>query len=253
MQIKFLTLNVWHGGLVWDNLVEFIHKENPDIAFFQEIYNSPDQNLEKRYRTVSLFAKEFPNLAYHTFGPKVIDTTTKSPQGDAIFSKFPLIGEKVYFFDSQLKEHNLMIQDPYAKEIPEGMLESYVEIEGKKVWLYNWHGIWAELGRDTPERFRMLDVIVKAAKGKERIILAGDTNLNPDTEFVENLEEQLNVKNIFGTTLTSTFNMKYKEDPGFATAVVDMIFVTPNIKVIGKNQPQVDVSDHMPLVAELEI
>lgn len=253
MKIKFLTLNIWHGGIVWDNLVDFIKKEDPDIAFFQEVYGSENTDLEKRFRTISLFKKEFPNLAYHTFGPKVIDTTTKSPQGDAIFSKFPLVGEKVYFFDSQLKEHNLTIQDPYAKEIPEGMLESYVEIDGKKVWLYNWHGIWAELGKDTPERFKMLDVIVNAIKGKERIILAGDTNLNPDTEFVRLLQERTNVKSVFGNSLTSTFNMKHKTNPGFATAVVDMIFTTPDIKVIEKKQPDDDVSDHKPLIAILEI
>lgn len=253
MKIKFLTLNIWHGGLIWDNLVEFIHKEDPDIAFFQEIYGSENEKLEKRYRTISLFEKEFPKLTYHMFGPTVIDSTTKAPEGKAIFSKLPLEGNKVYFFNGKLKEHDLQIHDPFAAEIPEGMLESTVVLNGKKVWLYSWHGVWEKLGHDTKARFKMQDIIVGALKGKERIILAGDTNLNPDTQFVANIQEKLGIKSVFGESLVSTFNMKHKTNPGFATAVVDMIFTTPNIKVVDKYQPDDDVSDHKPLVAILEV
>lgn len=253
MRIKFLTLNIWHGGLLWDNLIKFIRKEDPDIAFFQEIYGSEDEKLEKRFRTVNLFQKEFPQLKYSVFGPTVIDSTTKAPEGKAIFSKLPLDGNKVYIFNGQVKEHNLLINDPYAAEIPEGMVESTVLIEGKKIWLYSWHGVWEKLGHDTEARFKMQDSIVDALKGKDRIILAGDTNLNPDTQFVKNIQEKLGIQSVFGDSLISTFNMKHKTNPGFATAVVDMIFVTPNIKVIDKYQPDDDVSDHKPLVALLEV
>jgi endonuclease/exonuclease/phosphatase family metal-dependent hydrolase len=47
--------------------------------------------------------------------------------------------------------------------------------------------------------------------------------------------------------------MKYKDDRGYATAAVDMIFVSSSTKILKKECPDVEVSDHLPLVVELEI
>ena len=47
--------------------------------------------------------------------------------------------------------------------------------------------------------------------------------------------------------------MKRKTDPGYAAAVVDMIFISKNIEVISHDCPQVDISDHLPLVCKFNI
>lgn len=47
--------------------------------------------------------------------------------------------------------------------------------------------------------------------------------------------------------------MKRKTTFGYATAVVDMIFVSGDICVTSKSCPKVDISDHLPLVCEFEI
>ncbi len=44
-----------------------------------------------------------------------------------------------------------------------------------------------------------------------------------------------------------------KDEEGFSQAVVDMIFISPNLKVVEHHQPQVDASDHYPLVISLEV
>jgi endonuclease/exonuclease/phosphatase family metal-dependent hydrolase len=56
---------------------------------------------------------------------------------------------------------------------------------------------------------------------------------------------------VFGEELKTTFNMKHKDNPGYATAAVDMMFISPDIKVSEKACPEVDVSDHLPLVVQL--
>jgi len=59
--------------------------------------------------------------------------------------------------------------------------------------------------------------------------------------------------NIFGNELKTSFNMRRKDNPGYATACVDMLFVSSDIKVMDKVCPDVDISDHLPLVATLRI
>jgi endonuclease/exonuclease/phosphatase family metal-dependent hydrolase len=73
------------------------------------------------------------------------------------------------------------------------------------------------------------------------------------TQSVAKLEERL--VNVFKDERVASFNPKQKDfvTTGYAYAVVDMVFVSPNIKVLSHIQPDVDVSDHMPQVVELEI
>jgi endonuclease/exonuclease/phosphatase family metal-dependent hydrolase len=47
--------------------------------------------------------------------------------------------------------------------------------------------------------------------------------------------------------------MHRKDNPGYATAAVDMLFVSPGIKIIDRQCPDVDISDHLPVVATLEV
>lgn len=253
MKIKFLTLNLWHGGLIWDNLINYIREENPDVAVFQEVYNGGNKSLENRFQTMNLFRKEFPEFLYCAFEPNVIDSVTKSPWGNAVFSKFPIAQQNSYLFNGSVQEFELILDNPDPSNITKGMLETCISIDGKNVWVYSWHGVWGKHGRDTEARFVMEKIIVEALTGKEYVILAGDTNLDPDTQFVADIEEKLNLVSVFGASLASTFNMKQKTRPIFAEVAVDMIFMSRNLKVINKYQPQVDVSDHLPLVTILEI
>ena len=253
MKFKFLTLNTLHGGVFWDNLIEFIHKEDPDIAVFQEVYDGSDNNLEKRFRTIEEFKKEFPELRYFKFEPTIIDSNNKVPWGNAVFSKYEITSSRNYIFNPGLLEYDFENDLPSPAEVPEGILEAEINLNGVNITVGSWHGVWDTHGKDTPARDKMLKIILENLEGKENLILAGDTNLNPDTEFVKKLESKLKIKSVFGDNLESTFNMLHKENPGYATAVVDMIFISNNFKVIDKYMPMDDVSDHRPLVAILEI
>jgi endonuclease/exonuclease/phosphatase family metal-dependent hydrolase len=58
---------------------------------------------------------------------------------------------------------------------------------------------------------------------------------------------------VFGNSLATTFNMSQKTNPGYATAAVDMLFISREIKVTSSECPQVNISDHLPLIATLEV
>lgn len=252
MQIKFLTLNIEHGGKLMDNILSFIRRENPDILFMQEVFNGVDFGLEKRFRTVEVFKEELgDNLPYSDFKAHSFDPDINAEMGNAIFSKFEITDTNNYFFDVDYQQvHFSGKHNPL--EVPRTLQYAKVNEKGIKLNLFNIHGIWGHDGNDNPRRDEMANTIIEKIGNKKNVILAGDTNLNPDTEFVKKIENELNLKSVFGTSLVSTFNMAHKTLPGYATAAVDMIFVSPEFEIIDKYMPLDDVSDHRPLVAVLD-
>lgn len=253
MQIKLITINTWFGGKIWDSLVAFIQQEKPDILALQEVYDGHSEYLEKRYRTMENFSELFSSsLPHKAFGPTVNDTGVNAPWGNAIFSKFPIKSSKTIFFDLPFTDYNFTT-DPDPRLAAEGMLEGQLDILETPLFVYSWHGPWNNHGGDSKERFVMRDKILDTLKDKERAILAGDSNMNNDTQAICDIGEKLNLINVFGNQLRTTFNMKYKDIPELANESVDKVFVSKNIKVLEKEMPMVDVSDHYPLRVILEI
>lgn len=254
MKIKVLTLNIWGGRLLY-RAIEFIKAEDPDIILLQEVFNGEDKNLDFKYKSYK-FLRQKLNLPHNAFMAAFIDTRSfkRIPQGNAIFSRFPIDNKRIIFFDIPFGEFNLEasdIQNGENQYIPMSMLRVDVRCDIKTLCAYSVHGIWGFDGKDNDRRLTMSKTILDEIKDKENVILAGDFNVNPHTKTIENIEKHL--QNVFKNELVSTFNMNHKELPGYATAIVDMIFVSKSMKIINHYMPQVDISDHMPLVCELEI
>ncbi len=253
MEIKFLTLNIWFGGKIWDNMLKFIHEEKPDILALQEVYDGHAPNLEKRFRTMEVFAQEFGDILPHNaFGATVLDTGVNVPWGNAVFSKFPILASDTIFFDLPFTRYDFRV-DSDPRLAAEGMLETKLDVGGRELFVYSWHGVWNNHGGDSRERLIMRDVIIKTLSGKESVIIAGDANIRPDTTVMHDIEEKLDLHNVFGMSLPTTFNMNHKDNPEFAKESVDKMLVTKNLKVIKSEMPKVDVSDHFPLKAILEL
>ncbi len=252
MKLTFLTLNLWQGGNLFDAVIQFIKEVDPDILALQEVYDSHDKSLKRKYRSLEVLKKTFPELKYFNFAPAFLDNRKegKIEQGNAVFSKFPIINSNVYFY-----------QIPYSTTYeektknfpfcPRNLQETLIQINNKQLYVYNTQGIWGLDGKDSPEKIVMSNVIVKHIKNKKPVILAGDFNLQPNTQTIYNIEVHL--RNVFKNELISSFNMKRKDNPGYATAVVDMVFTSKEIKIIKHVCPQVDISDHLPLIVQFQI
>jgi endonuclease/exonuclease/phosphatase family metal-dependent hydrolase len=131
--------------------------------------------------------------------------------------------------------------------VPKGLQEAIINIDDEEINIFNIHGPWGFDGKDNQERFQALSIIEKRLKNKKNIILAGDFNLNPQTQFVQTLEKKL--INVFKNKIRTSFNIKRKKEKGdWENSIVDMVFVSKEIKIIDSYQPQVDISDHLPLV-----
>ncbi|MBI4225951.1 endonuclease/exonuclease/phosphatase family protein [Candidatus Roizmanbacteria bacterium] len=251
MKIKFITLNLYHGYLL-DEAIQFLKKENPDIIALQEVYAGTDAVLPNNLRSFILLQRAL--LGYYScFAPetKLIREEGEADFGNALFSRFPIRKNRTSFLHGVYgpSQWNKSMTDFSGQ--PKNMLVVEVVIGRMTLNLYSLHGIWGFDGNDNELRLRMSRLITDEIKDKQNVIMGGDFNCRPNTQTINNIEKYL--VNVFKNELKTTFNMKHKTNGGYATAVVDMIFISPDIKVVNHYCPKVDVSDHFPLVAVLNV
>jgi endonuclease/exonuclease/phosphatase family metal-dependent hydrolase len=253
LKIKCISLNLWDGGNLLPNIFKFLEEHaDADLILLQEAYNSPDPALIENYRSVEVLQAK-TGLPYAHFAPMVLDKLLigKVEAGNAILSKFPILSSDVQFFDETYRERNAydITGNPTMPRILQHVV---VDAEGTKLNLYNLHGVWDLDGDNYSElRQNMSRVIRENVQGKQRAILAGDSNAKPTNKAMRDIEDCM--FSVFGDGLKTTYNMRRKTNPGFATAACDVMYVSPDIKVIEKSCPDVDISDHLPLIVTLDI
>ena len=74
VKFKFINLNVWLGGKIWNPMIDFLKKEDPDILALQEVFNSHDPMLTPNFRTMDEFNKIFDYKYAEKFTFKHDDT-----------------------------------------------------------------------------------------------------------------------------------------------------------------------------------
>lgn len=252
MKIKVVSINVFIGGRIWDNLIGFIKTEQPDILLTQETFNSQNDKLLNYYRTF----EEIKKLGWRSTAFEEVflleDENGKNPEGNAVFTKFDIKTSRNIY----LNPGNYLAS---YQDLPENWpnlprAAQYCEISAGNTLLHvvNVQGVWDLAGDNpSPARHKMIDILNDTTKDLDNVILAGDTNANINNPVLKRLEPQL--KPVFDDRLKSTFNMRRKTNPGYAAAAVDLMYVSPKIKVVSKNVPNIDISDHLPLIVELEI
>jgi endonuclease/exonuclease/phosphatase family metal-dependent hydrolase len=251
MKVKFLSLNLWHGTLI-DGCVEFLKNQDADIVILQEVHDGNEENLPNQYRSLGII-KEKLDYPYIDFVPALLfhDPAGNSLEGNAILSKFKIADQSHLFFREKFDE-NYHDEPEQFSICPRVLEHAKLETPAGEVNVYNFQGVWDLDGDNYTDRRReMSEKIIAEIKDKPNVLLGGDTNAKPTNQAIKNIEQYLT--SVFGTALKSTFNMRHKDNPGYATAAVDMLFVSPNIKILNKECPDVDISDHFPVVASLEI
>ncbi len=256
MTIKVVSLNLWNGGRLFDEARSFLLSEQADIMFLQEAYNGQVQSLENRFQTVTLLQQAFPEYDYH-FAPAYLDTRQdghKIEDGQLLLSRFPLSDTRTIFFDVPYGEYDQDAMTDF-RQFPAGLQVATIRPSDKPIRLLNVHGpVDLDGLADTDRRLRMAQVIAAEVAEADQVILAGDFNVQPETKSIKVIEKSLH--NVFAGELETTFNVKRKDltkFPGYQTAVVDMMFVSESIEVVHHYCPDVDVSDHLPLVAQLKL
>lgn len=256
MKLKIINLNVWFGGQLWDSMVAFLKSEQPDILFLQEVQQSNNLSYGPQFNTLEMLTPEInlPHVAFGATMRRLSDnksTLVESPLwGTAILSKFPLTQKDLIFYD--LPYNPAWTGGDPEHTVPRALQYATCSVDSKTLHLFNNHGIWGHNGGDTPRRLNMSKIIIEAVRGKSPAILAGDFNTNERTQSINQIGEVLS--DVFKNERATSFNVSRKPvDSGYKNAVVDFLFLSKDIKVISHHSPPVDVSDHLPLICEIEI
>lgn len=253
MRITCVCLNLWLGGKLFDAILEFLRGERPDILAVQEAYHGRDAALERRLRSIETLQKEcgFEHVSY---SPACRDVRPEGAieSGNAIFSRYPITKTQTIFFDVPFGERRDHIEGggDYSYT-PRNIQEADIAVAGRTLTVLNTQGIWGIDGKDSPRRLAMARTIVEMVRGKKATLLMGDFNIRENTETIRMIEQEM--VNVFKNELVTSFNMRRKANQEYGDSVVDMIFVSRDVHVVEHSCPDVDISDHLPLVCRFEV
>lgn len=237
--MKLITLNIW-GGHVRDPLHQFIvSHQSVDIFCFQEVYHNANEmiTIEDRKVSLNIFAELQELLPNHMgyFRPVV----------DNIYGISMFINKKI-----NVSEEGASLIHNNPNYPGRGPTHSRIlqwikcDIDDQTYTIMNVHGLWNGRGKtDTEER------IAQSAKIKEfmntittRKILCGDFNLNPHTQSLKMLANDMNnLVDIY--QVISTRTSLYPKEEKFA----DYIFTSKEILINKFEVLKDEVSDHAPL------
>jgi endonuclease/exonuclease/phosphatase family metal-dependent hydrolase len=253
VSIKVVSLNLWLGGVLFDGIVDFLSQQDADIVLLQEAYDGTDLGLPEQYRSVQALQAHL-NYPYEDFVADYLDfdrAAGKAHRGNTILSKFPIRERGAIFFNNPYSETYRDVPGNFHT-CPRDLQQVTIDIPQGPLHVFNMQGEW-DLDGDSYslQRQQMSNTIIQAVTGKTHVILGGDTNAKPTNQAIRRIEEHLT--SVYGQELQTTFNMKRKNNPGYATAAVDMFFVSRDIQVLSHSCPNVDISDHLPLVATIDL
>jgi len=251
VKFKFLSLNLWHGRFI-ERCAEFLAEQDADIVILQEVHNGTGPELPSHLRSLEVLQQKL-NYPFYDHAAAVLfnDPQGKVSSGNAVLSKFKITRRDHQFMQEGFND-DYRDSPQFWPVYPRVLQYVELETEAGPVNVFNLHGVWDLDGDSYSERRRgMADKVIKAIAGKPNVLLGGDTNAKASNRAIKQIEEH--VKSVFGESLQTTFNMRRKDNPGYASAAVDLLFVSPNIKILQKACVDADVSDHLPVMAELEI
>ncbi|MDP4010130.1 MAG: hypothetical protein Q8P53_04095 [Candidatus Shapirobacteria bacterium] len=228
--MRLVFLNTWYGKIN-QPLVKFIEKEsqNTDVFCFQEASEKVRWFLKNNLSNYTLITDykyidnddDFPQSTY-------IKNTLKINTNSTILSDEPNSGLCVY---------------------------TQIQNENKIINLCNVHGISKPGNKlDTPGRIKQSQIIIdfmKNVAGPK--VIGGDFNLELNTESVKMFEDNGYINLIKEFNISTTRNeLAWKKYPDNKQYFADYIFVSPDIKVINFSVPNIEISDHLPLILEIE-
>lgn len=228
--MKIVYLNIW-DGLLWDALAAFIKEKSgdTDVFCFQEVRKDtigPLRELLPSYQDVFASVDKIPDDSF----------------AQAIFVKQPFtIVASATVLDKA--------------EEPGFALIATMTNGDDTVHVANVHGIGHPMKHDTLERLFQSRTIMEHMRGKVGPkIVGGDFNVSPETESLAMFKGEGYRELISDHKIRTTRNHfawdRYPNDPMYYS---DYVFVSPEITVTAFTVPENEISDHLPMIVEVEI
>jgi len=241
--MRIIFLNAWSGNKRAE-ILEFIQKNsaNTDVFCLQEVNVDLLNDMSKILGNFSVFYEADKNIS-------------DAKAGQAIFVK------DIYTSESSQKINFHVLDNENV-----GFLQ-FIEfsINNKTINLINVHGDSRPGDKlDTPSRINQSKTVLKFLEAKTGPkIIGGDWNLMPETESIQIFERS------GYTNLISKFNIKSTrskfsveiakkqatdETPFFGPQYfADFVFTSPEVNVTNFEVPNIEISDHLPLILDFKV
>lgn len=254
--MRLLCLNVW-GGRKFATLTKFVqeYRQETDIFCFQEVFHTSSNRRragKDRANLLDELTRLLPDFNY------IYEPTERGYDNErnhypfdltiglATFVRKPfsiIKAESLYVFGKQFG----MQGDDFATA-GRPVLVATVKAQDKSYVIANFHGLWnRNYRRDDPDRLEQSRKLRRVMESwKSPAVLCGDFNLNPDTRSFRMLSEGWqDLISDFEITDTRSSLFPYED------RYCDYMLVSPGVTIRSFSVPNVTVSDHLPLVADL--
>jgi endonuclease/exonuclease/phosphatase family metal-dependent hydrolase len=260
--LRIVSLNLW-GGLAVDPLLDFIRQQeaHADLFCFQEALAAPELlPLECGFHT-TLYQEIGEALPAFdgAFDPVVSwpeptedGRQLQVPFGLATFARrtLPISARRA----ARIIDHQDTLDAvPGLHGIVRRLQLTELRTPAGSLLVANYHGI-ARPGTklDSDERLEQSRAIRRVLDAHDGpVVLVGDFNLLPDTESVRLLEQGLR-NLVIERAIPST---RSRLNPYFGTPReqphANYAFITPELQVVDFAVPDIQVSDHLPLILDL--
>lgn len=252
--IKFLQVNIYKGRYLAE-LINFIRREAPDFITMQEVTRAGFNLWEDKAADTFEVIREKIKMDGVYNGDLKLTGEEGSDFGNAVFSKYKIIGKDVVVLKSfrpvTLEELDGASAFEIRPQIPRHLLDVQVEYNNVVLHILSWHGAWTAPPVDTSETLRQAKVVADYLESIDGpFILGGDLNNIPGSKTIGLIDNAAN-NLMSGSGILETTNPKvHKIAPkGF---LIDYVFTSKEIKLINIKAPQVTISDHLPVVAEMQ-
>jgi endonuclease/exonuclease/phosphatase family metal-dependent hydrolase len=246
--VKILQWNVWYYEK-YQNLVEFIKKTDADIVCCQEL----TVNFKEANPGIDVAAEIAKACNYNYYFQPVTtynDHGEEVKQGNGIFSRFPILENNFKYIqraDPKIKSYDT--EDRAYVEI-------VADVNGKHLRIGTVHLSYSTAFTMTDKRLAEAENLYKAVQGNHAgFILAADLNAGSDSRIVNRLEELF--IHADPNTERPTWPTKPFSYEGFEVNKLDWrldyIFVTEDINIIENKIIDTSYSDHLPILAEIQI
>ena len=241
MKLKVMTYNIEHGmdyakykktgvdEIKLDLSAAVINAEDADIICLNEVrgkgkvpeYTAQAEIMGEKTGRNSVFSK---CIEFEKYGP----------YGDALLSRYPIKHwEIIDIPDPEIKD-----EDAYYET--RKLLKAELEPD-KKITVFISH-----FGLAKSEQRNAVEVLISEIKKVDTpIIFMGDLNMTPDNEILKPIYDALNEVYVSGGP--ATYPSLAPEEK------IDYIFVSRDIEVKSAKTIEKVISDHFPVVAEIEI
>lgn len=251
MHLKVVQVNIYKGRYL-NSLVSFLKTQYADIVFMQEV-TSGVVNLSGVDSNIFEFLKRELSCEGVFYPSATIIDKTNSFQGNAVLTRHKILESKFI----PLNRHSGMTLDRFNNSdffpvFPRSIVEAKIEINDNEIVALSCHGAWTAPPQDNEENYRQAKLVAKHLKDlKLPFIMGADMNMPPETRVIKTIEKSAKNLIVGSGILQTTHPVVHKAVPrGF---LVDYIFTSKHFKKISIEAPNILVSDHLPLVAEVEL